>query len=107
MPIFDRTCDACGEAMIDCFEPVTPPDVPCRKCGAATRRTWFAKPSNVISDECDVTVYHGICNPDGTPRRYRSKQEMREEAARRGMTNHVVHMGSKGSDKSRHTSRWI
>jgi hypothetical protein len=44
-------------------------------------------PSNwgVIGDECDVWIKHGICNPDGTPKRYRSKADMREAAFNAGL----------------------
>lgn len=31
----------------------------------------------VHGDECDITIEHGPCNPDGSPRRYRSKSELR------------------------------
>lgn len=65
------------------------------------------KVSGVISDECDIYAQNGICNPDGSPRRFTSKSDMAKEAARRGLTNHVEHMPPKGSDKSPHTTRWI
>jgi hypothetical protein len=54
-----------------------------------------------------LLISNGLCNEDGTPRRYDSKTEIRAEAKRRGMENHVVHKGSKGSDKSKHTTRWV
>lgn len=34
-----------------------------------------------------VLIQHGLCNPDGTPRRYDSHSAMRAEAARRGLMN--------------------
>lgn len=55
-----------------------------------------------IGDECDVTVKHGICYPDGTPRRFRSKSEMARVARQMGMTNFVRH-----TDGDKHVSRWI
>lgn len=67
----------------------------------------FGKSAGVIGDECDVTVKHGICNLDGTPRNYRSKSEMRRVAAERGLENHVTHMTLPDTDRSPHTSRWI
>ena len=106
-PMYDRSCKACEHRMEDCWEPVTEPHVTCPKCGAHTQRTWFQKPANVVGDECDILAQNGLCNPDGTPRRYTSKQEMREEAARRGLVNHVEHIGERGSDRSKHTTRWI
>ena len=64
---------------------------------------------SVIPDEIPggMEIRHGICNEDGSPRRYYSKSEMAAEAKRRGLVNHVVHIGKRGTDKSPHTSRWI
>jgi hypothetical protein len=61
----------------------------------------------VIGDECDVTIHHGLCHPDGTPRRFTSKSEMRETAKALGLVNAVTHVPERGTDKSRHTTRWI
>lgn len=61
---------------------------------------------NVQGDECDVMVEHGLCNSDGTPRRYRSKEEMKKEAKKRGLQSHVEHIGLPGSDKSPVTTKW-
>lgn len=47
-------------------------------------------------------VEHGLCNPDGSPRRYYSKSEMRREADKRGLVNAVRHI-----DGSPHTVRWV
>jgi hypothetical protein len=40
----------------------------------------------VIGDECDVTIRHGLCFADGTPRRFRSKAEFRKAAKEAGWT---------------------
>lgn len=61
----------------------------------------------VIGDECDVVIRHGICNPDGTPKRYTSKSDMRQAARALGLENRVEHVPLPGTDKSPHTSRWI
>lgn len=63
----------------------------------------------VIPDEIPggIEIKHGLCNEDGSPRRYDSKSAMAAEAKRRGMTNYVTHIGERGSDKSKHTSRWV
>jgi len=65
--------------------------------------------SSVIGDDIPggYIVRHGICNEDGTPRKYYSKSEMIKEAKRRGVTNVVEHVPDRGSDKSKHTTRWI
>ena len=33
-----------------------------------------------------IEIKHGLCNPDGTPRRYYSMTEIKQEANRRGLT---------------------
>jgi hypothetical protein len=53
-----------------------------------------------------VLMTNGLCNPDGSPRRYDSHTEIRAEAKKRGLEQHVVHIGSKGSDKSKITTKW-
>ena len=63
----------------------------------------------VIGDDIPggLEIRHGICNEDGSPRKYYSKSEMRAEAKRRGVENVVEHVPERGSDKSKHTTRWI
>lgn len=48
-------------------------------------------PANTILISTDdipggVEIRHGLCNEDGTPRRYYSKTDIRREANRRGLT---------------------
>lgn len=111
MPMYDLKCSACAHEQIDVLEPIdtNEHDRVCPHCGLYSRviRAWLTKPSGVIGDECDVEVRHGLCAPDGTPRRFTSKAEMAREAKARGLVNHVEHIGSQGSDRSKHTSRWI
>lgn len=58
----------------------------------------------VVGDDIPggVLIEHGLCNEDGSPRRYYTKSEMKAEADRRGLRNVVRHI-----DGSPHTSRWI
>lgn len=108
MPMYDRRCNGCEKIVRDNWEPVSKGDVPCDTCSGALERVLL--PTNrgqVIGDECDVWVKHGICNDDGTPKRYTSKKDMREAAAKKGLVNHVEHIPGRGSDKSKHTSRWV
>jgi len=80
----------------------------CGTCGnPLVHEVRANKAPGVIGDECDVTVEHGICNPDGSPRRYRSKSEMRAVAKAMGLENIVTHVTLPGTDKSPHTSRWV
>lgn len=105
--MYDRCCNQCGEIYIDMWEPIVRED-PVHACGGVLERVRLPTGrGQVLGDECDVWVKHGICNDDGTPKHYTSKKDMREAAQKKGMENHVVHIGAKGSDKSKHTSRWV
>lgn len=101
-------CENCGTTS----EPMLAWDyqkVQCSKCGSLAEEAGYRcgeKAPGVIGDECDVVVKHGICWPDGTPRHYRSKSEMRRVAAQMGLSQHVEHIPQRGSDKSPHTTKW-
>jgi hypothetical protein len=88
----------------------TDPNVPkCRECGE-TLQTEFqltGKAPCVIGDEIDVMVEHGLCNEDGSPKRYRSRSDLRHAAKALGWTNAVEHKPLPGTDKSLVTSRWV
>ena len=90
MPLYDRKCPNCGDTKINCWEPMDSPPVIC-SCGARTERAWITNASSVIGDELDIEITNGLCNIDGTPRRYRSREEMNKEAKKRGFTQYVVH----------------
>jgi hypothetical protein len=109
MPMYDRACPD-GHQMIDCWEPITAPEVACKECGAATQRVWLSGTAAVIGDDIPggLWIRHGLCNEDGTPRKYYSKSEIQKEAERRGLVNRVEHTVDPrtGGDKSRHTTRW-
>lgn len=60
----------------------------------------------VIGDECDVWIKNALCHSDGSPRHFTSKEALRKAADKAGQTNYVEHRGSKGSDKSQHTTKW-
>lgn len=107
MPMYDRICPNKHE-MIDCWEPITIPEVACKECGEPTERAWLSKPAAVIGDDIPGGVWmrHGVCNEDGSPRKYYSKSEIAAEAKRRGLVNYVEHRPLPGSDKSKHTTKW-
>lgn len=113
MPMFDLLCDQCGGQHIDVLQALNTPPAVCpaiiggMKCTGLLQHAWLSKPPAAVGDECDVTVRHGLCNPDGTPRRYTSKSDMAREAKARGLESYVVHRGTKDGDKSKFTTRWI
>lgn len=107
MPNFDRICPSCETVLRDCLEPSTPPTVMC-KCGQPTQRVWLPSSAPaVLGDEIDIEIKHGLCHADGTPRRFRSREELKRAEQASGYMNYVEHKGTKGGDKSPHTSRWI
>lgn len=109
MPMYDRKCVKCGFVMLDQYEPINMIAIHADgKCFGVLERVLLpGKAPGVIGDEIDVTIANGLCNPDSSPRRFRSRQELSREAARAGLTNAVEHKGGKSGDRSRHTTRWI
>ena len=107
MPIYDLICKNGHEQRDKYLKMGEKP--PCPECGEPTDTLWDS-PANVVGDDIPggMWVYHGLCNEDGTPRKYYSKSEMDKEAAKRGLTRIVEHVTDprSGSDKSKHTKRW-
>ena len=62
----------------------------------------------VIQDSIEggELYYHGICNPDGSPKRYYSRSEIRQAEKERGVENVVRHVPLPGTDKSPYTTDW-
>lgn len=108
MPMYDYQCDTCG-AEFERFRAIAQSETAECECGGGAIRVWRHKGSHVIGDEIPggVEIRHGLCNEDGSPRRYYSKSEMAREASRRGLVNVVEHKPLRGTDKSPHTSRWV
>jgi len=102
MPMYDRLCQSCGQQQLDCWEPVTPPECACPTCGASTERAWLSKPSNVIGDEIDQWQENGFRHPQ----HFRSRIERQRAMKEAGLSEVVRHVGSPGSDTSKHTTNW-
>jgi hypothetical protein len=112
MPVYDRLCidSNCNTELLDCLEPIEAPDVKCPKCGRNTERAWIGKTATVVADEIPggIWIRHGLCNEDGSPRKYYSKSEIAREAEKRGLVQRVEHTidPRSGSDRAPHTVRW-
>lgn len=108
MPLYDVICVNKHEG-IDVYRKIDAPFPPCEACGEPTERLWKST-ANVIGDDIPggIVMEHGICHDDGSPRTYYSKSEMAKVAKEKGLINKVRHIGSdKGSDKNKHTQRWV
>lgn len=101
--MYDRLCPE-GHQMIDCWEPVTPPAVPCSACGAATTRAWLQRASAVIGDDIPGGMVLEHVEPG---RKVYSNSELRRVLKQRGYQQHVEHVTLPGTDKSKHTTRWV
>jgi hypothetical protein len=90
------TCDKCGQELVIGEWPFCPHGI---------------GHNNVIADDIPggIDIPHALCNEDGSPRRYYSKSEIAREAKKRGWVNCVEHVPDpkSGSDKSKHTTRWV
>ncbi len=120
--MIDAQCPDCGHTKIDVFVQHLTDELPwCEMCAVlADEAPDFVVPrlrrvflptgvAAVVGDDIPggVLIHNGLCNADGTPRRYYSKTEMLREAHKRNMTNYVEHQSGKGTDKSKHTTRWV
>jgi hypothetical protein len=105
MPCYDRRCTGCAWQAIDVFEPVYLQAPVCPLCGAVTQRAWLSKPPAVIGDEIPggfVQENFGV-----QPETFYSKSSMARRAKELGLMPLVRHVGEQGSDKSKHTTRWV
>ena len=108
MPMYDRRCQSCGILRVDVLEPIVTRDPLC-ECGGTLIRVFTQRAPATIADSIPggINIKHGLCNPDGTPRRFDSKSDIRREAKARGLENMVRHVAPyQDSDKSPHTIRW-
>ena len=107
MPMYDLTCPQ-GHEQLDVLLKLGERP-PCPTCGEPTETLWRTCTRGVIPDDIPggILIKNGICNEDGSPRRYYSRSEMKREADRRGLANIVTHVPPPGSDKSKETVRWV
>ena len=105
MPVYNFRCPECGMILVDVYEPITAPKHSCTHCFCFLERVMGCR--TAVGDEIDIEIKHGLCLPDGTPRRFRSRAELRRAERTAGMTNYVVHRPPPGTDKSKHTTSWI
>lgn len=74
-------------------------------CGASVEHTPRPSRATVIGD--DIPGGLTIENLAATPITFYSHSERRKYLREHGISEHVKHVGEPGSDKSKHTSRWV
>lgn len=111
----DIACGACGTTMEDAYLDWNEP-YPFCTCGTRMGRKFTAcagASPTVIQDSIEggIDIRHGICNDDGTPKRYYSRTEIRNAARAKGLTwghDDNYHVPDRGSDRNKHTGgRWV
>jgi len=102
MPLYDFRCDN-GHDKRDVLRSMAQRNDPCPDCGAAITR--MHRGMNMIGD--DIPGGLVVENLGDRPIRVYSKSALKWEAQKRGLSQHVRHVGVPGSDRSPHTSRWV
>lgn len=104
--MIDLKCPICERIQLDHLERDEDKIRP-ECCGSPMDRVFLpTERGNVIGDEIDVTIKNGLCGPDGEPTRFRSREALRKATEKAGLTNYVRHLGTKGGDRSKATTRW-
>src|SRR6267143_343845 len=112
MKMIDLQCSECGRTKVDHLvrDVDEPPPYNCPDCGTKTfDKVLLPSTMGTVIDDTIVGGFwakNGICNPDGTPKRYDSWSDVRKAEEKAGVTNVVRHLGRPGSDKSKWTSKW-
>lgn len=112
MQMMDAQCVECGKLREDFLVRGNGVIAPCEGCGGAMERIVRQGVAGAVRpDEIPGGVWmkHGICNPDGTPKRYDRWSDVRAAAKAAGYENMVQHLTDpkSGSDKSKYTTRWV
>ena len=83
--MIDLVCNGCDTYKLD--QLVERGNLPFCRCGAQFERFWISAASiKTDSIPGGLMIEHGLCNPDGSPRRYDSQTEITKECNRRGLT---------------------
>ena len=108
MPIYDRRCTVCAWTAVDVIEPVTPPAPVVCPDGHATERVWLTG-SRSAAVHGDDRFIGGVTfeNIGHAPVTVHSRSELKRHLDAEGIKPFVRHVGAPGSDKSKHTTRWI
>ena len=105
----DIQCQGCGEIEIDRYVDIA--TVPAHECGGGWVVVHLQGAAHgVIGDDIPggLEIKNLLVGPNGEPTTFYSKSGIRRAAAEKGYTwGAVDHVPDKGSDKSKHTTRWV
>jgi hypothetical protein len=87
MPTYYLGCSN-GHQFLDYVHSIYTPHPQCPTCGEPLDNLWLPYSPQIDGDEIDIEIRHGICNPDGSPRRFRSKSELKRVAYDTGYSVH-------------------
>lgn len=85
----DLVCSKCRSEFIDTFC-VVPDYPPCATCGSPTERLWLPTSAPKIKGDDipgGVWIRNGVCNADGSPKKYYAYSEIDKAAKAKGYTN--------------------
>lgn len=104
MPMYDRKCEHCGTVRFDCWESIKA-DTPTCECGGAMPRVWLSKGALVVDDSWPGgRTFEHLAHE---PQTFYSRSELNRFLKATNQMEFVRHVGEQGSDKSRHTTRWV
>ena len=104
MPMFDYRCTVCAH-VFEGFE-WAHEKICCKICGASTEHIWLAGNSPAVIDD-SIPGGMTIENLGPRPQTFYSKSDFKRAQDAAGLKPYVRHLGEPGSDKSKHTTRWI
>ena len=91
MTTWHLECSSCGlDAAVLCWD-YEVSQKKCSSCGGQLEHVIlkFGKAPGVIGDELNnYSARHGVCHPDGTPRKFNSKTELKQALNEAGLTIH-------------------
>jgi hypothetical protein len=87
MPRYDLVCPN-GHEQLDVVHSIKEGHPACPTCNEPTETLWRTYNPMIAKDDIPggVEIRHGLCHPDGTPKRYYSMTEIRRAANEKGLT---------------------
>lgn len=106
--LIDTVCPSCQTVAIDVFRDTQQPYPSCSRCGATTERLWgFGAAVRGDDIPGGMWIEHGLCNPDGSARRYDSWTEIRRECQTRGLSRWTDLYDESETREGREYTDWL